>query len=347
MLNLLLLGSRGQSYLELKKTLHYSQNITDLDIHQGFKTILESIQPVGSGVEVSTSSRLYVQEGLTIVKQFIDLAKNSYKSELLGLNFARDPVAAMNSINKWVESSTGGKIKDLVSRPFPPTTKLVAANVIYFNGEWENPFIKELTNDQFFDTGRKNVSVPMMSTLMTVPFLKGDTIGFDMVGLPYKGGKYAMYILTPTGKAGIQSIQRMEHVLNSYTIDQLINRMTTQLVHVMMPRMKLANKFSLKSDLRNLGLKEIFDPKRADLGRLTTQNGIYVDDILHEAIMEITETGTVAAAATAATFNRIGGNERFIFNKPSLLFIRDTTNNLVLFWARVLEPEPIFTQKFF
>ncbi|KAL7644899.1 UNVERIFIED_CONTAM: hypothetical protein RMT77_004716 [Armadillidium vulgare] len=341
LLSLLMLGSRGDSYLELKRGLDYPNDLVDESIHQIYQKLLTSLEETSNGIEISMSTRIFLQEGLSVLSRFTDIAKTSYNSRVRSLDFKGSPVRSQDIINKWVERSTNGKIQNLISQPFSPDTKFVATNVIYFNGEWENPFPKRLTSEGIFQTGTKNITVPMMVTIITVPFIRGDQIGFDIISLPYKGNRYSMYILTPKGIPGILALQRMEYHLNSNILDQLISKMEPKRVGVKMPRMKLSQKLYLKDDLRSFGINQIFDPTKADFGRLTTETGIFVSDIVHEAVLEVSETGTVAAAASSATFDRIGGNEIFVLDRPSLLFIRDNDNGLILFWARVMEPEPL------
>ena len=106
--------------------------------------------------------------------------------------------------------------------------------------------------------------------------------------------------------------------------------------------LRLRHKTYLKADLQSLGAEDLFDEKKADLGRLTDLPGMYLSDIVHEAVIEITENGTKASGASATTFDRIGGSEYFRMDKPSLVFIKDLQTGLNLFYARVFEPEPIY-----
>jgi serpin B len=69
-----------------------------------------------------------------------------------------------------------------------------------------------------------------------------------------------------------------------------------------MPRFKLRRRTDLKRVLPGLGVRASFDPDRADLTRIfePADRGqrLYVDLALQEAIVEVTEEGTRASAAT-------------------------------------------------
>jgi serpin B len=60
---------------------------------------------------------------------------------------------------------------------------------------------------------------------------------------------------------------------------------------------------------------------------------------VHQARIEVDETGTVAAAATAVTGdNIILGTEPVSIDHPFLFLIRDTKNGSILFMGRVEDP---------
>lgn len=68
--------------------------------------------------------------------------------------------------------------------------------------------------------------------------------------------------------------------------------------------------------------------------------GLYADDVLHRVEIEVTETGTEAAAATAVTLAKDGSQQRFVADHPFLFFIRHEPTGLLLFWGSVIKPEP-------
>jgi serpin B len=69
-----------------------------------------------------------------------------------------------------------------------------------------------------------------------------------------------------------------------------------------MPRLKLRRRTDLKRVLPALGVRAAFDPDRADLTRIfePADRGqrLFVDLALQEAVVEVTEEGTRASAAT-------------------------------------------------
>nr|CAD7606553.1 unnamed protein product [Timema genevievae] len=66
--------------------------------------------------------------------------------------------------------------------------------------------------------------------------------------------------------------------------------------------------------------------------------GLYADDVIHKVEIEVTETGTIASAATAVTVLRDGSRHVVRFDRPFLFFIRHEPTKLVLFWGSVVRP---------
>jgi serpin B len=68
---------------------------------------------------------------------------------------------------------------------------------------------------------------------------------------------------------------------------------------------------------------------------------LYVKTVVQEAIVEVDETGTVAAAATAATTDEDAvavSPPRVAIDQPFLFLIRDTRNGSILFMGHVEDP---------
>ena len=70
--------------------------------------------------------------------------------------------------------------------------------------------------------------------------------------------------------------------------------------------------------------------------------GLYADQVLHKVYIDITETGTEAAAATSVTLSRGGDIITFRVDVPFLFFIRDEQSKLILFWGSVNVPSPTY-----
>lgn len=68
--------------------------------------------------------------------------------------------------------------------------------------------------------------------------------------------------------------------------------------------------------------------------------GLYADEVIHKVYMDITESGTEAAAATGISLNRSGGRVTFRADIPFLFFIMHHETKTILFWGSVKTPTP-------
>lgn len=86
-------------------------------------------------------------------------------------------------------------------------------------------------------------------------------------------------------------------------------------------------------------MTDLFSPESADLSRMMSEQGVAVSDVVHQAYIDVTETGTEAAAVTLLNLNRNGPSRTFKANRPFLFFITDTVTKTVLFSGRVVRPQ--------
>ena len=96
------------------------------------------------------------------------------------------------------------------------------------------------------------------------------------------------------------------------------------MVHVDLPRFRATSRHPLVEPLRAMGLTLPFSEK-ADFSRMTATPGVRLSDIIHQAMLEVNEEGTVASAATAVVIPRsLIGPPVFRADHPFLFLIRDT-----------------------
>lgn len=71
--------------------------------------------------------------------------------------------------------------------------------------------------------------------------------------------------------------------------------------------------------------------------------GLYADKVLHKVYMDITESGTEAAAVTSVSLSRDGGRVTFRVDVPFIFFIRHEETKMLLFWGSVNHPNPSYS----
>ncbi len=106
-------------------------------------------------------------------------------------------------------------------------------------------------------------------------------------------------------------------------------------VLVGLPRFRLEYSVELKDALKALGMEVAFS-KDADFSGMTPSH-LWIDKIKHKTLVDVNETGTVAAALTEAGGTR-GGYE-MIVDRPFFFTIRDNQTGTILFMGSMVEPQ--------
>lgn len=124
--------------------LNYALNVTHDDAKEGYKSVMSSVNNI-KDVVLHIANKVYVKDSYKLNKNFEDVARSNYFSEVEGVNFAEAANAAAK-INNWVEQKTNNKIKDLIKPDdLDALTRLVLVNAIYFKGDWLHQFKKDNT----------------------------------------------------------------------------------------------------------------------------------------------------------------------------------------------------------
>jgi serine protease inhibitor len=90
------------------------------------------------------------------------------------------------------------------------------------------------------------------------------------------------------------------------------------------------------------GVSDAFDQTKADLRGMIPQKPSWVNQVLHEATIEVNEVGAEASAVAAALADPFGPAEDkpksrtaiFVANRPFLWLVQHKTTELILFMGR-------------
>jgi serpin B len=335
-------GARGQTAAEMAATLHF--HLPADRQHAGAGVLTKYLNAKGPGGErpyqLSVANALWGQKGYSFLPTFVQLTENLYGAKLSELDFAGAPDESRQIINRWVEKKTNDKIKDLIPPgSIKPITRLVLTNAIYFKSPWQNKFAKSATRQEDFTrTDGSKVKAPLMAKFERAAYLNGGT--FQAFSIPYQAYALSMVVLLPKEAGGLS---RLEKELTAAQLDQILKKMTTHDVNLKLPRFKVTSEFSLRKTLTAMGMASAFDTDKADFRGMTTQEKLFISEVIHKAFVDVNEDGTEAAAATAVIM--LGGGvprpvprANFHADHPFLFLIRENRTGSILFLGRVNDP---------
>ncbi|CAG5114925.1 unnamed protein product, partial [Candidula unifasciata] len=111
---------------------------------------------------------------------------------------------------------------------------------------------------------------------------------------------------------------------------------------VQLPKFELDTEETMRDMLQSIGITQVFDPSKASFKKMTKDRSVSVSEVrirnvLHRAVIEVDEEGTVAAAATSIGV-AMSLPPRVIANRPFMFVLRDKVYGINLFIGRFTNP---------
>ncbi|MBZ0320731.1 MAG: serpin family protein [Anaerolineae bacterium] len=329
-------GARGNTESQMTDVFNYMDGQADIHTRfNGLDTVLNG-QEAGEGerFEINIANSLWLQNDLPVEPDFLDVLARNYGAGAQLVDFKSQPTQAADMINEWVSEQTRQKIPKMIeARDLDAETFCIIGNVVYFNAGWADEFDKSKTTDDWFNLlDGKSVSVPTMHRTAHYPF--AQTEKYITVALPYVGETTRMIILMP--KEGY--FGEIETALDADMWTQIIEtdlRGSTEIA-LSMPRFSIEGGYELTAILSNMGVTDLFNGS-ANLSGMSSAP-LYVRLAKHNAIIEVDEEGTIAAAVTVIGPSLQLGPWPVDINRPFIYAIYDQPTGTILFLGRVINP---------
>ncbi|EDV90579.1 uncharacterized protein LOC6569720 [Drosophila grimshawi] len=257
--------------------------------------------------------------------------------------FRQDDIASALSAN----SITG--------RAVDSKSKMLLFNGLYYRGSWAQPFhqLRDGSDEFFFMTSEDAMKTPMMHAqgkfnVAELPHLKAR-----LLALPYENAQYSLCIVLPNEAEGLSEvIAQLQPSDYRFANEHLELRQ----LHVTLPKFQVEETSRSESMLKNLGLKRIFSRGEAQLGLLSEDEDLHIDEIVQFVNVRVDEGGSSANSLSAATTQARSplfilqepepepepepeGVERFDVNRPFVYFVVDCKNAFVLASGKIYAPE--------
>ncbi|XP_028637882.1 serine protease inhibitor A3B-like [Grammomys surdaster] len=336
-LNSLALGAKGNTRQEILEGLKFNLTETpEADIHQSFGHLLQQLSQPEDQVQIIAGNALFVEKHLQILTEFKEKVRALYQTEVFTANF-QQPHETKKFINDYVKKHTQGKLKELAS-DLDESTSMVVVNDLLFIGKWKVPFDPDDTfMGKFMLDRKRTVTVPMMKIEnLKTPYFRDEKLKCTVVELSYIGNAKAMFILPDQGR-----MRQVEASLQSATLKKwrksLKNRMIDEFY---LPKFFLSQQYNLEDILPGLGIREVFSAQ-ADLSGITGANNITVSEIIHNALLEMTETGTEVDASTRVEYEFLSAKTKPIsvnMNRKFLYIVLDSSSSLISVMGKVNNP---------
>lgn len=342
-LSMLYAGAEGDTEAQMKSALHF--DLEEPALHEAFNYVdleLESRGETAAGVEgepfsLNVVNGVWQQTGAQIKKPYLDTLAVNYGAQIYSLDIGADPEGARMIINDWVSDQTNMLIPELFPQgTIDAMTYLVLTNAVYFNAAWANPFkAADTVSADFTKLDGTTVSVDMMNQVVDTSY--GEGTNWQAVSFPYDASELAFVAVLPSEG----QFEAVQDGLNEGLWTEISTALSAHQVTLAMPKFKTGSKFPLAETLKKLGMTDAFVPGGADLSDIQDPAGVlFVQSVIHEAVIEVDEEGTEAAAATGVTVGvtSLPPQATLSLNRPFLYFIVDKPTGHILFIGRILDP---------
>lgn len=251
------------------------------------------------GAEFQIANAIWTASGYVPTDDLVEVVKRDFDGTSSML--PDDDVEAAYTINGWVDGHTAHRITKIISpeeiQPADGSVRVMfLANALAFTGTWRDRFEESSTGPQKFHAPDKDVTVDMMhrttddqqTDYLAVP----GKAGFQAVRLPYgKNGTWVAYVLVPNNVHGLDDVIA---TLTPNAWNNWASRFQPNTVMLSMPKLDLRYQRDLLGDFDLLGV-----PRRTYNSLVTKSvNPVILDFARQQAMLQVDEAGTKAAAAT-------------------------------------------------
>jgi serpin B len=212
-------------------------------------------------------------------------------------------------------------------------------------GKWAQAFDPADTVSMKFFTGTFN---EIETDFMVIPkgkfrYKKMKMAGLDVqvMEMPYAEDQLSMLILLPSKTLGFVRLMKSQSFV--YQLETLMQSIGAQLVKrdmkVMMPKFRLETNHSLIPALSNMGIRKIFQAGVGELQGINGNNNLIVTNLMHKAIIDVSEDGTTADVTSGNIETRDALDEatpiEFRVDHPFMFVIRDRITGMIFAMGKV------------
>ncbi len=328
-------AAAGETKAQIQKTFHYPAPAI---LNPNSAALYNQFNTPNPDYKLATVNDLWMQQGLTPTKSYIDTVQRYYSGQLTALDFEGSPDPARQTINKKIAEKTKQMIPQLLPNgSIKSDTAVVLTNAVYFKGDWTIPFTAERTSAQpFYNAIGRASTVQMMQQQSYFDYYEDKHI--QVVQLPYKGDDLSMLVVLPKLNHKI-AMQQLAKSLSATKIKQWRSGLVRQEVDLQLPKFKLDTRYQMKTLLADMGMPKAFN-NGAEFNLYADGPPIKLDEVYHQAVVTVDEKGTEAAAAAGAVGMYVGMSYpvEFKADHPFMFVIKDNKTDAILFLGQVNKP---------
>lgn len=324
-------AAKGETKSQIQKTFHYPPSAT---LNPNSAALYNQFNKPNSNYELSTVNDLWMRQDLSPNQTYLDTVRRYFGGQVTNLDFKNSAEPSRQTINKTIAKHTKQMIPELlVKGSIEADTAAVLTNAVYFKSEWATPLSLRGGTQPFYNADGTTTDMNFMYSIKHFDYMEDEQV--QVVALPYKGNDLSMLIILPKSEEAA-TMQKLIANLSSAQISKWTEQLENKEIFLVMPKFKLEESYKMESLLTEMGMPIAFD-SRADFSLFNEKLPLTVDSIIHKAVVEVDEKGTVAAAATSVVPVVVSAsyNVELIADHPFMFMIKDNKTDAILFLGLV------------
>lgn len=327
-------GAAGDTLAELEALLGAEVDV----LNENAGSLLDDYLALEGSTESAIANSLWMDDSLAAGEVFLNRCTAFYRAEVYQADLPTEETK--DAVNDWIGQVTRGMIPRMLAQPPREDAALLLVNALYMKNTWAEEFDASDTRPRVFTAagGTETEIDFLFDGVRTERYFRTENAAGAV--LPYDDGRLAFVAVLPDG-----GLDAWLEGLDGETFPALLGAAEETETALYLPRFQAEWGGGLTDALRALELEAAFDPARADFSRMGTAGGapLFLGAVDHRAKIEVTETGTEAAAATVVTMPAAGeapGDPpvELVFDRPFCYAIVDLERGVPLFLGTYERP---------
>lgn len=315
-------GADGETLAEMEKAL----GGISIDKLNEYLYTQRTSQPNDEKCKLSTANSIWYRNDYeaTILPEFLQKNKTYYDADSFKAPFNESTV---KDINNWVDEKTDKMIPEII-KDINSNTVAFIINAVAFDAKWMEQYEENQVSSGTFTAYDGNVQKAEMLNSVEHFYLEDENA--SGIYKYYAGKKYAFAALLPD-----EGISVTDYVagLTPESLNKILSSPKYESVNCTLPKFSYDYENELKDELQSMGMNQAFMMGIANFSKMAKAS-LSIDKVIHKTHIELTESGTRAAAVTAVEITEnavIMPDVSLVFDRPFVYCIVDTETSLPVF----------------
>jgi len=330
-MSLMLNGSSESTQQKIYDALDF-EVLTPLEINKAYSELIPFLQQLDPQVDYALANAVWYDHRNEMSPFYRDVLSAYYDAHILDINFRSKRASTV--IQKWIEEQIQYKLPTSLAT-IDDGTSLYLTNAVQFTGKWTVPFREEYTRPAEFHLPNGNSITTDMMYADQATYRYHRTEQASYIDVPYGNGQYSMTLVMPQTE---DSLYRLASTLNAEELQSILYSADTLKQGLYIPKFAINYQASLKNTLSQLGMGIAFQDS-ANFANFFTEVSPqpHIGDVLHQAAIEINETGAQAISVTT-NLPVINNTPSVRIDRSFLFFIREQHSGVILFAGVLANP---------